>query len=210
MNIIERHRLSNCLKKIEVIIWDLDETLYFSPRTINQIRDAYLRRFVGRSKGQKLIKEFESHEQSGKKWFQIVAEKKKVSEKDAIIMTENSIDKAKFVSKNPKLVKYFRKSAHRHIILTNSPRNVTWSVLHKIGFDSALSAFNHVFTIEDMVHPKPNLKMLRKILKIENVTPQQTISIGDSVRTDVLPAKRVGMVTCQIIRSKETIDRKYE
>lgn len=204
MNIIKRSRFSIHLKQIKLLIWDLDETLYFSPKLIEHVRNTYLNNFIGENPGRtKLEKEFIAHEKAGKKWYQILSRHKGISEKDTIINIETQIDKAKFIFENPELVKYFQGSNHKHTLVTNSPLVSAESILSKLGFANHQEVFNKILSIEDFNHPKPNSKILENIIKNESILPAQAMAIGDSTRHDILPAKQLGMVTSHIQRKQD-------
>lgn len=185
-------------KEVKLIIWDVDETLYFNHKTINQTRKAYLDEFIGNQNKQSALVKFQQGEADGKRWFEILAEKKHITCRQAIQQIENIIDKSKYIKKNPNLVDFIKTVPITNIILTNSSRKSTTSILKKLGFDSRLTEFSQIITGDELADLKPNLQILAKIARLYNIHPKDIMVIGDSLTDDILPAKSIGMGTCQI------------
>lgn len=81
-------------------------------------------------------------------------------------------------------------------ILTAAPRVWAARVLDYLGLTEYQ---NRLFTGEPNLR-KPNPRAFKQICDLVEIPPERTISVGDQVYSDILPAKSVGMKTV-LIRS---------
>lgn len=72
---------------------------------------------------------------------------------------------------------------------STNPKDVAYAL--KRGAIS--SYFQHIFTPVDLKARKPSLLYYRKILEHLHVLPNECAMIGNSLRNDILPAKKVGI-----------------
>lgn len=183
---------------VKLIIWDLDETLYFQPNLIEKTRKIYEKEFLNIS-SKNTIKKFKKLEKKYR-WFEILAKAKNINYKQIIIDLDQKIKKEKFIKKNNKLVKIINKISRvkKQIILTNSSKNSAKKILEKIGFTKLDKTFIKVVSVENMSKPKPNRQILKKILKEFNLKNKEVILIGNSKKEDIDLANKIGMKTIQI------------
>lgn len=87
----------------------------------------------------------------------------------------------------------------RLAIASNTQRGYTIAELRHFDL---LQYFEHIVFSSDLYACKPNPSIFRAVLKKLDVTPQETIYIGDNPFTDVYGASRLGMRTVHIERSK--------
>jgi FMN phosphatase YigB (HAD superfamily) len=66
-------------------------------------------------------------------------------------------------------------------------------LLPAIGLDAAW--FTHCLSGSEFKNPKPALDGFYKMIELSNLPPDQILFIGDSVQKEILPAKKVGMIT---------------
>lgn len=82
-------------------------------------------------------------------------------------------------------------------IVSNAPSNNIERQLNTIaGIDSKL--FKGIFTNEHKPCCPDKSYILKQILKIENINPQEMLVVGDSFFSDILPAQKIGAKTYQI------------
>ena len=74
--------------------------------------------------------------------------------------------------------------------LLSNTENFTIPVLDKIGF---LDNFDAAFFSCDHKKLKPDKRFFRAILKVLGAKPEETVMVGDSMKSDIIPAKQLGM-----------------
>jgi len=198
----QRHRtFEEYLKNIEVVIWDVDETMYYDEKVIVKTRQAYVEMLEKRGFGnltKKIKDDFDALESTGKKWYQILVEKLGVSEVEVIGLAEAGFDKSKLVKKNPRLVKMLSSGKRKNFVVSNSSRRSVFAILKKLGFVKPESFFEEVFSIENMGGLKPNERVLLGITERANVGPEKVLMVGDSLIDDIIPAKNIGLLTSHV------------
>lgn len=184
---------------IRLIIWDLDETLYYDVPTIDYVRQQYLEAYIknvpDRKKG---IKRFNQLEKSGKRWFEILGDQWGKDPKSTISLVESTFDKSRFLRQDDDLVKYFQSTQKKHVIVTNSSHKSAAACLTKLGLTGFNTIFHSLYTVEVLTTLKPDANILRKILGSMDVEAKTAISVGNSFNEDIAPAKKIGLHTCLI------------
>ena len=66
----------------------------------------------------------------------------------------------------------------------------TGPILEEIGF---LKLFDAAFLSCDHGKLKPDKNFFKRILKTLNVKPEESVMIGDTIKSDIIPAKQLGM-----------------
>lgn len=76
------------------------------------------------------------------------------------------------------------------------------SIFSNMRMDTLLPAiglkkewFTHCLSGSEFKNPKPALDGFYKMIELSNLPPEQIFFIGDSVQKEILPAKKVGMMT---------------
>ena len=207
-NIINKILIKYIYNKVELVIWDLDETLFFSNKCRKFSRFVFFLLFIRNeikniSEFVGLVDIFKEKEKKSR-WFEIVSEKLGYSHHKTMKMAEKILHKHEFIDSNYNLVLYFSKSKKKHIILTNSSSGSTKKVLIKLGFTS-FEDFLEIIGIDNTLSPKPSTKVLEKILDKYAVQPNRTLVIGDSIRSDINPAKKLGIKTILVRNSLRNI-----
>ncbi|MBI5449686.1 HAD family hydrolase [Candidatus Gottesmanbacteria bacterium] len=204
MDLIRNGKIPTLPKKIKLLIWDLDETLYYSDQTIHQVKNEYIHAYVQSSYDKtRALNKFIALEKAGNKWFDIVASMSKQIPRTIIQSIEDTIDKSKYIHPNPYVARYFKTSTNNHVILTNSTRTSAIRILHKLGIHKSHILFKSIYTIEDFHYPKPNIDILQHIIYKYQFQSNHIMCIGDSYNDDLLPAKQLGMITCHINHTME-------
>ena len=86
------------------------------------------------------------------------------------------------------------------VILTNGGRELKIIELEQ---NKILNLFKEIITPEDSGFAKPDPMAFKYILDKFKVTPEETLSIGDSFTFDIAPAKLLGIKTIRIRRGGE-------
>lgn len=58
--------------------------------------------------------------------------------------------------------------------------------------------FLHVVTVEDAGAAKPDPRIFRHALALENLAPEHCLMVGDDPERDIEPARRLGMAACLV------------
>lgn len=66
--------------------------------------------------------------------------------------------------------------------------------------------FTHILSGDDITKRKPDLEGFRKMVDLSAIPANQILYVGDRVKVDIIPAKRIGMQTCLIWQSSSEAD----
>lgn len=77
-------------------------------------------------------------------------------------------------------------------IVTNAPRFQAWSRLHGMKLQHF---FDVVTTVEDTGEKKPSELPFRAAIEKLKLEPEEVMMVGDDMEKDIVPAKKLGMVT---------------
>lgn len=196
-------------RNAELVIWDVDETLYFSRKTIRLSRFVFFLLFIRDEI--KSISEYAGFADSFrekeklKKWYEIAAEKLGEPYRKVVCLSERILKKENHIKENLKLISFFDRSKKKHLILSDSSSESVKKILFKLGF-SSFDNFLDIIGIDNSLEPKPSTKVLKKILKKYLASPRKCLVIGDSIENDINPAKKVGMKTILI----SNLDNKHD
>jgi len=95
-----------------------------------------------------------------------------------------------------------RQFSQRIVFLTSAPKVWAESVLEYLG----LPQYRYdIFTGEPDIR-KPNPLAFQQVCDFYNVLPENCISVGDQIRTDILPAKSLGMKTVLVGSKSDEAD----
>lgn len=86
-------------------------------------------------------------------------------------------------------------------MLTNLSRKSTLNLLKALGLDADI--FDPLITASEMKKGKPDPEPFRRVIKELSVDPSSIMMVGDSISSDLAPAKKVGMKTA-LISEQET------
>lgn len=78
-------------------------------------------------------------------------------------------------------------------IATNAGMSGAEQVAQALQRGEIASYFHHIFTPAELKVKKPSLLFYEKITEQLHVQPKECVMIGNSLKNDVLPAKRAGM-----------------
>jgi phosphoglycolate phosphatase len=83
---------------------------------------------------------------------------------------------------------------HKMAVLTNKPVNFSREMISRLGFDSH---FERIYGGNSFPQKKPDPMGLNQLMEDFNVSPGETLMIGDS-DTDVLTGRNAGVFTCGV------------
>jgi len=81
-------------------------------------------------------------------------------------------------------------------VITNINNKFLQNVLRSLGFSDNL--FSYFVTADDVSKSKPDLEPFLMAIKKSKLKPKQILYVGDQVKKDMEPAKRVGMKTALV------------
>jgi len=77
-------------------------------------------------------------------------------------------------------------------------------------FQIDLKLITHILSGKMVKEPKPALDGFYKIVELSQLLPEEILYIGDDVRKDILPAKKVGLKTGLIWSSSDQADYNFK
>jgi HAD superfamily hydrolase (TIGR02253 family) len=80
---------------------------------------------------------------------------------------------------------------YKLVILSDAPRIQAWLRLAALGFQDK---FDHVITFDDTKVKKPSKRPFMLALRKLGLRPDECVMVGDSLKRDIAPAKRLGFV----------------
>lgn len=197
--------MHNWLKKIKLIVWDLDGTLYpTNPDFSNEIQS---------KKIDKVAHHLSCSTQQAEIKFNKILKQTSSNTKTLDILGMNGtrffvdlwqeISLNLYIQKNPKLIEMFSKiSPLPQAMLTNSnSRKNIQKKLNIIGLKPEQFVF--IITSVEVGYSKPHPKIFEELIKKSQLLPKEIIYVGDREKTDIIPAKKLGIKTC-IVNSVNT------
>lgn len=186
------------LNNIKVLVWDLDGTLYKEIPEVkagiykNAVQAIVKTKKISLNQAKVLFtKNYLKYKSNTKVLFKLGVDKKYIQSGDWY----NKIQ-LQYLKKDPLLKDIFKKLPHfRHIISTNSKRQVTFKKLKILGLDYKI--FEKIFTAtETKEKVKPDPYAFKIVLKFTKLKPSQHLFIGDSEGKEIIPAQKLGMHAC--------------
>jgi FMN phosphatase YigB (HAD superfamily) len=207
--------------EIEVIIWDVDGTLWRNDKLSEIIKKSYINYLskVLKKSSKEVEPLFLKKNNEGYCWSQILEILGKINQKKAILEVEKNINKSHYIVKDNKLLTTFNLlKNYRHMILTNSAYESTISVIKalKLSYKNKFIKSNNIlyvkkfdyypfekiFSLNKGSEIKPKISAFLRVLKYTNLPPNKHLMIGDSIEIDLIPAKKLGMKTCLVYSDK--------
>lgn len=194
--------------EIKVLIWDLDGTLYQSQKDLleamhgAQVKILEEHKNLSFDEASKLLNETVQIHKGITKSLSALGCGDRIS---IIRKIENLVNKAAFLKVDPKLQFIFQKlSSFRHFLLSDTTHAVIEKELEALGLSSSI--FEQIIGVDDTKTTKPDLSFFKSTLDNTGLPPNQHLSIGDRVQIDLVPAKQLGMKTCLVWNSSDTVD----
>lgn len=194
---------------VKALVFDLEGTLYNSKELANEWRlqvFKLIREKTGKS-DEEILKEFLKivEELRGQGFrrppVSDIVDRMGISRKD-FYSAIDSVDATKFLKPDPELKKTLEhmKGKWKLAMLTNLSRKSTLNILKALDLDSNL--FEPLITASEMEKGKPDPEPFRRISKALDLKPSSIMMVGDSVSSDLAPAKKLGMKTALVSEKK--------
>lgn len=202
------------IKKIKIITWDLDGTLYpanpdFSKEIERKkIEAVALHLDCSAIEAQKNFDAEYSTIKSHTKTLDALG----IDGSNFFIELWREIALNQYIQKNPDLVSTFRQLAPLpQAILTNSnSKESIKEKLNLIGLDS--SDFSFIMSSVDAGYIKPDPRIFKALiqkaqtLSTAPISPEEILYVGDREKVDIIPAKEQGIRTCIVGKTSRIAD----
>jgi putative hydrolase of the HAD superfamily len=122
----------------------------------------------------------------------------------------NKLDKAKYYKPMKTIYTTLEKLKEKVLIsiFTNLKPDEVQSTLNIIKVNK--SWFKFIISGDDVKERKPALDGFHLMIKKSGLPPEEILYVGDRVKVDVIPAKKVGMKTCLVWNKSEEADYSFE
>lgn len=194
------------IKKIKVIVWDIDGTLYQDIPQLRKAIQADLLRRVEKKMGLGREAAVELLASNYQKFFSTSRVLLKLG------FTWSEIEarleyclylKKQFLKKDPKLASVFSQlKPFRHLIASNNSQQTGIGLLKTLGLNPGI--FEKIFGLTPTAI-KPQLSFFRRILAYTDLPAEQHLFVGDREKTEIMPAKKLGMRTCLVWHVKSPV-----
>jgi putative hydrolase of the HAD superfamily len=196
--------------EIKALVFDLEGTLYNSRELANEWRVQVfklLKEKTGRSE-EDILKEFlkiteELREQGFRRPpVSMIVEKVGIT-REEFYKAIDSVDAKKFLKPDPELKQALEhmKKRWKLAMLTNLSRKSTLNIIEALDLDPEI--FNPLITASEMEKGKPDPEPFKKIIEYLGLEPSSIMMVGDSISSDLAPAKKLGMKTA-LVSEKES------
>jgi len=181
--------------KVNYCLWDVDLTFYTVSLQMKEEFQGKIYKYISRKLKIPIDEARQKYERGFKKRKSKTATMEALGlGKYAIQEVIDSIDKNKYLKKDPRLIQLFKKlRRYKHTIVTNSTKSSIEKTLKILGLEKGL--FEPIITKEDVSNYKPSLEPFIKVMDILGAKAEECISIGDVDNSDIIPAKKLGMKT---------------
>lgn len=194
-------RDTQALDKVRVIVWDVDGTLYNSEQIAEEIYKSIVQQVASHKNisfesARTLI---DSQEKKGYNWGKSAEKITGIHEEKFLATMEDEINKSQYLKRDDKLVNSFQvltKQGLKHYILTNSTAKATTKVLSVLGLLNRRVNIEQIFTLDSIPALKPDPSGFRAVIKHSRLKPLNHLMVGDNLENDILPAKKLGMLSC--------------
>jgi FMN phosphatase YigB (HAD superfamily) len=189
------------LSGINVIIWDIDGTLYpFNEESSGAILEsAYISigeymHWPRHKVLEEFNKVFEKITPSSTEAVSLICN---VPIAEAAVKTDTHLNRPRFIKRDEKLITLFEQlSGFRHFILGNGSKKHITAGLVTLGLSPRI--FDEIVTSEIVGVNKPEDNGFLYIMEKTGLPPNQHLMVGDREKVDLVPAKKLGIRTCLV------------
>ena len=197
---------------IKQIIWDVDGTLYQNIPELTQCDNTFQRNFLAKylpelSEAQRLYRLKEMM----KKYKGSTLAMSKISGlsiTEVGWLNEQALPRSHYIKKDPKLRQLFQKIKDQQItnyVLRNGITTETKKIIKLLGLapDDGSETRDEFFSqiigsFDSIGKSKPDLAVFEYFVKNFRLNPAETLSIGDRIEIELVPAKKLGMQTALV------------
>ncbi len=198
-------------KKIKVLVWDLDKTLYPDIPEITIISREIIFQEIADVLKVTLDKAREVFLNQKKKLFGDTISLLSLGVDAYKVQTKimERIRWERYIKPDKKLQQLFNGlKKHWHIMASDNTQKSALIKLNLLGLKPDI--FKKMFLGIDLKVLKPDPKLYKKVLNYTKMPPEAHLMIGDSLKKDILPAKSLGMRTCLVWKQNELADISLE
>lgn len=185
---------------IEVIIWDVDGTLYHTQDLGNHVEESAYSAIIeklGVSHKEAESKFSAVHHIQTDSATEAVAIICGISVGDAAKLTDKYLDRNQFIGRDPKLIALFESlRGFDHYILGNGSKLLIESALDILGLEKGI--FKEIVTSELVGRNKPNEAGYVYIMERTGKPAAAHLMVGDRELVDLSKAKELGMKTALV------------
>ena len=195
------------IKKIKLICWDLDGTLYPSNDELKKHIDAIIIDTIA-------LQHNYTKSQAKEKFYKIRNKVKsttksldKLSIPGSKFFTTlwDDTDLSQYINLNQNLATKLQSSKISQAIFTNSNTQINIEKkLNLIGINK--NVFSFIMNSITLGHTKPNKEVFEAIVKRSKLKPHEIIYAGDRDSVDIIPAKKNGLKTCMVFGESKLAD----
>jgi len=102
------------------------------------------------------------------------------------------------LSSNRNILLLLNKQGYRLGIITNSPTLLAKKILKAAEIEEDLFEFIIGWERDEGFPKEDSGKIFKEVVRRANLKPQEVVMIGDSIRTDILPARKAGLHAIQV------------
>jgi len=212
------------LNQINHIFFDLDDTLFDASGLAEKARKAAIESMIEKGlsginseKGYKILREIvEEYGSNYGRHFDMFLKRLNAYSSKLVSVAIISYHRVKVqdIRLYPDVFKFLQNLKNMTSvqlgIITNGLPVKQYEKIIRLGLDAF---FELIIISDELGIRKPNPELFRKALKLAGAKAENALYIGDNIINDVLPAKKVGMVTCFIHRKgkhDKPIPEKYK
>lgn len=183
---------------IEVILFDLDNTLYPPDAGLIEAGDRLIARFIAERLDLPLD---EADQLRVRLWLQYGATARGLQIEHAIPQREyfaRSIERVpieEYLAPDPELRAMLRALPQRRCVFTNSSEVYAHRVLRALGVDGLFESVYHIESTGGC--PKPEVESYRAVLR-EIAVPPERVALVDDTEANLGPAAGLGMLTIKL------------
>lgn len=173
------------------IVWDLDGTLYQNEALGKDIKKYFFQR-LKKTLPKLTEKEFDQLTETYGSWSAVICHFTNEDEFDVLKDVDRAVSRSSYLRNDPKIVDLIedKLSSYHHLILTNSGLKEAQNCLKKIGFKS--KTFEKIYARDTTKLLKPDTNIYSLITSYTHTLKIRHLFIGDSMRHDIIPAKKSG------------------
>jgi len=206
---------------IRAIIFDLDDTLFPSTSFTETARKEAVKAMIQSGlkanfeeaikKLKEIIKEkgsnYQQHFNELVKYFNKKEDPRIIFKG---VMTYHNI-KTSLLRPNPKVIEtlFYLSRRFKLFLLTDGLYAKQWDKIVRLGLDLFFNEDN-TFISEKIGFKKPDLRLFKELLNKNNLKGEECIFVGDRIEKDLIPAKKLNMITVRILKGKYSKDKDDE
>jgi HAD superfamily hydrolase (TIGR01549 family) len=192
-------KINLLLKRAKIIVWDYDGTLYQNSKLVENLEKAYFKYFQKNTGKDWTLKHFRTESAKNDGWAKTISIYTQKNLTNIMDDVEKNFKKHLYLKKDNSLItKITSLKNKKHLILSNSKTLDIKKGLEAIGFNKKNSIFEKIVGRDSYGFYKPDPRIFKMIQEYSKLPTKKHLMIGDSLKDDILPAKKAGFNTLHI------------